>query len=403
MTRRLAPDSVKWAGLAFLAAWASELTGCGSQTSGAGGPVVRDSAGVEIVENLDLRWNAEEGWSVDPVPELDLATSGRGAPHEFDRVTDATRLRDGTVAVADYTSREVRLFSASGEFLRRVGREGEGPGDFQRLRSVDRYRGDSVVVYDHSLSRVTVLSPEWEAARFISLREIADRVPELYPVTDSTFVSFVFSYSSIRDVLGYYRIPVAVVRLSAIGTVLDTLAVVPGWDGFSVPRGDLRPLFSRSAHMDVGRGQFVIGTADRMEYQQFSADGALVRIVRVPEYDLSLSSSDVERERQALMPEDLPAVIRVAVERMPPPTSRPAYSDLLLDSEGYVWAAVYHALFELDLPTEWQVFDPQGVWLGAVQFPSRFDAFQIGRDYVLGRLRDDLDVEHVQVLRLHRR
>lgn len=34
--------------------------------------------------------------------------------------------------------------------------------------------------------------------------------------------------------------------------------------------------------------------------------------------------------------------------------------------------------------------------------PDRFTVFEIGRDYLLGVRRDDLDVEHVQLLRLDR-
>jgi hypothetical protein len=56
----------------------------------------------------------------------------------------------------------------------------------------------------------------------------------------------------------------------------------------------------------------------------------------------------------------------------------------------------------LDEPRKWEVFDPAGAWLGTLSTPARFSVLEIGRDYVLGVRRDDLDVEHVQVLRLRR-
>jgi hypothetical protein len=34
--------------------------------------------------------------------------------------------------------------------------------------------------------------------------------------------------------------------------------------------------------------------------------------------------------------------------------------------------------------------------------PARFTPLEIGRDYVLGVRRDDVDAEHVQVLKLNR-
>ena len=51
----------------------------------------RDSAGIAIVESGSPRWGAGDGWTIDPQPLVDLATSGAGANHEFFRVVDAMR------------------------------------------------------------------------------------------------------------------------------------------------------------------------------------------------------------------------------------------------------------------------------------------------------------------------
>ncbi len=46
------------------------------------------------------------------------------------------------------------------------------------------------------------------------------------------------------------------------------------------------------------------------------------------------------------------------------------------------------------------VFGGEGIWLGTVVLPDRFDLYDIGDDYVLGRWQDDLDVVHVQLYEL---
>ena len=38
---------------------------------------------------------------------------------------------------------------------------------------------------------------------------------------------------------------------------------------------------------------------------------------------------------------------------------------------------------------------PQGAFLGMVETPCRFQAFEIGSDYLLGGWADEVDVEHV--------
>jgi hypothetical protein len=53
-------------------------------------------------------------------------------------------------------------------------------------------------------------------------------------------------------------------------------------------------------------------------------------------------------------------------------------------------------------PSRWEVFGADGEWLGAVFTPERFAVMEIGADYVLGVFRDEMDVEHMQLLRLIR-
>ena len=50
----------------------------------------------------------------------------------------------------------------------------------------------------------------------------------------------------------------------------------------------------------------------------------------------------------------------------------------------------------------WDILDPEGRWLGTIQTPTRLTIFEIGSDYVLGRYRDELDIEKVRLHTLHR-
>ncbi len=83
---------------------------------------------------------------------------------------------------------------------------------------------------------------------------------------------------------------------------------------------------------------------------------------------------------------------------MPFPETMPAYADLLVDAEDNLWVEEYRR------PgveaARWQVFDPDGELLGAIETPRRFNVFEIGGDFVLGRWVDELDVEHVQLYKL---
>jgi hypothetical protein len=51
-------------------------------------------------------------------------------------------------------------------------------------------------------------------------------------------------------------------------------------------------------------------------------------------------------------------------------------------------------------PSLWRLHLPDGGALAALELPARFEPFDFGEDWVLGRARDELDVERVRLYRL---
>lgn len=65
---------------------------------------------------------------------------------------------------------EIRVFDGSGAFLGRIGREGEGPGEFIQITAVVEGPGDTLHVFDERNVRWSVLSPRtFELVRNIRL------------------------------------------------------------------------------------------------------------------------------------------------------------------------------------------------------------------------------------------
>ncbi len=82
------------------------------------------------------------------------------------------------------------------------------------------------------------------------------------------------------------------------------------------------------------------------------------------------------------------------------PETKPAYSRILVDPDGFLWVADYPA--HGDQHTHWKVFDPEGGWLGTVETPYGGYIHQIGDDFLLGIWVDELDVEQVRMYRIER-
>lgn len=388
-----------------LALLAIPLMACTDDTPRASTAIVRDSAGVRIVENTSPLWQDGQEWHLGEEPVVDIG-GGDTEEDQLFRVRDATRLGDGAIAVADGGSNEIRVFSRTGQHRWTVGRSGDGPGEFRRLSQVARFRGDSLIGFDLSIGRVTVIDRDGIVSRVMSTYSRDVRMREVYALSDSTLIGVVpGGRSAINE--GLHRRLQYIVRLAAnTGAPIDTVTLYPGSEVFDFSGGgfvgSILPLFGKSSYVAVHQGRVLVGTADSMSYSVFTDSGRLERIVRVPGYDLTLTAAQIERERAPRLAEvaDMPQIMRNAVAGLPRPSTRPAYADLVVDSEGFVWVAAYHGFTEPDQPTDWEVFAEQGKWLGTVRMPPRLTVYEIGRDYVLGLWRSDLDVEHVQLYEL---
>ena len=98
-------------------------------------------------------------WTVGPKPIVDLG--GASTPQEeFNRVPRVLRLRNGTIVVPNEGTKNLRFFDGSGRYLRTVGRDGSGPGEFRSVQTTLRKAGDSILVWDWSQRRLTLLAPD---------------------------------------------------------------------------------------------------------------------------------------------------------------------------------------------------------------------------------------------------
>ena len=84
---------------------------------------------------------------------------------------------------------------------------------------------------------------------------------------------------------------------------------------------------------------------------------------------------------------------------IPLPERLPAYEQIVLDRDENLWLAEYVVLEETPV---WQVISPDGHWLGSVAMPPGGRISEIGKDYVLGTWRDELDVEKVRMYGLEK-
>lgn len=392
--------------------------GCQSDTDQPPAVVLRDSAGIEIVENRVPAWAPDEIWTVAPQAELVIggtdASAGSGdSTHLVWSVTDVAPLSDGRVAVLSSQEQTVFLFEPSGEFVRSIGREGRGPGEFGYPEHLQILPGDTLVVWDYMFGPVTYFNPVGEVLRswradvgavFAAVRKPNQISPERVhlPMTDGSYIVLVGliqgSFVPPADVP--YRVPVEFFRIDS------------AYGAHSLGRWQEREhLYSRGVYaglpfafgVQIAAGDsplaVYISSSDRYEVHEFTSTGALVRIVRRTVEPIPITAMDVVEWKDRVDPSagwDWDAWDRIVAELAR--NFRPPVVGLLVDSEGYLWVK------DREDPgsSEWSVFDPAGRWQGTLKVPvERLE--WVGPRLILGVNRDPATgLEAVKGYRLSR-
>jgi len=372
--------------------------------------VVRDSAGVAIVDNVMPGASDPVGWTLGPEPAVSIGSVGGDDRYQFFQVEAAVRMADGRIAVANRGTSEIRLYDDSGTYLEAWGAEGEGPGEFTNLNALSSWVGDSLMAWDRGLRRASFFDGDGNLGRTLSFAafEGVDR-PELIAVLGdgSMAVSGPASLGELSTQL--LRPPRDFRRAGPDGAILGVLGTFPGAERFlevnlPVSVNVTSYPFGRETLVAAWGAHVLISPTDRYTLDVYDTAGSLTRSVRTDAPASPLTEQHmaavVESRVAEASPEQAPG-IRQTYAAMPLVETLPAFSDVVVDALDYLWVRSYRPPPEA--PGPWVVFDPSGRVLGSLETPAGLELFEIGADYVLGRYTDDLDVEYVQLWTLGRK
>jgi hypothetical protein len=376
------------------------------------GFIETDSAGVRIVENVDPTWSGADIWRVAEFPELTLGGLDAAPEYEFFDVAGAVRLSDGRLVVANAGSYELRFYTAKGTYQAHAGRQGGGPGEFERISWIQRHGGDSLVAYDSRQRRLSIFDSVGLFVRSItSTAPGSPRLPSFIGMFEdgSLLASRAFRPDAVT---GVGRTETPLFRYRADGDAFDSIGTHPGSEyyvqttGRGLTVGTLR--FGGRTEVRAARDHYYVATTDTYEVQRYSISGILQTIVRKRHTNLSVTDEDAATSLDAQLAElDNPSfrpVIEELYASMPLPETMPAYGaagtgpSILLDDPGNLW------IRELNRPGDdrerWTVFDARGRLQGTLRLPDGLRPFHIGTDFILGVAKDDLDVERVLLYEL---
>jgi hypothetical protein len=164
-----------------------------------------------------------------------------------------------------------------------------------------------------------------------------------------------------------------------------------------------RPPFGRALHSALAPTRFYVGDDDRYAVSAFSPEGALLYVVQLDSADREVTEKDIQAYMDIRIPPNrdfkrsfLEPPLRALITHR----TMPAFSALRADPDGNLWARDFELSLPADQRERWNIFDPNGRYLGALEMAKGFALMTVGSDYIAGVSKNAYGTEQVRIYEL---
>lgn len=407
--------------LAAVLACALVLAACGDQRPGTEwqGSVV-DSAGTQVVHNpAEGLWTEETRWTYRE--ELRIGALDGSPELQFGQISGVDVSPEGEILVLDAQAQEVRVFGPDGAYLRTLGEAGSGPGELgPGAAGVFLAPDGSVRVVDPLNQRVNAYEPDGTPRGSFPL-DFRGGIPLRWEMDPSGRLVAQLRGMGVPGMEAHEGGDPIVVY-GEDGTVTDTIHRLPRGQSVEFSQGQVPRIrmFEPEPLWDLGsEGTLVSAMNDRYLVDVRDAAGELRHMFSLPFERRPVEESDRTLFRRLLreVMENQgtpPQAVEAVLSNVSFGESYPAFGSLLSGPGGTTW--VQNILTAADISEgeveeinpqdlgspRWDVFDPEGRFLGTLELPRRFTPLRVVDDAIYGVWRDDLDVQHVMLLQIER-
>jgi hypothetical protein len=341
------------------------LISCAKEKSGWAGSIEEEN-GVTVVRNPKQPIHTGSVLSFEE--ELALRPDAESQEPLFNIITAICVDDAGTIYVLDMGDCQIKVFSENGDFLRAIGRKGQGPGEMQMPSAMDLAGDERLVVYDMGKSCLSLFSFSGD---FIKDLSVAKYFP-LVRVRSDQKGHFVIQYHFRDDKIIGYKI---ILLDSNLEPVSDIASVERKQNPPRV-MSLINPLLSYRITKD---GQILTGYGVDYELRFLNQNGGLVKKIITDYTPLPLTNEDKKRLTEERFPKSRGGVPEGY--KMEFPDHYPPFSSFLIDSVGRIFVRTYEEAG--DGMHFYDIFDPEGHYLARVPIYDNPGAIKNGKLYTV--------------------
>ena len=368
------------------------------------------------------------------IEELSIGVADGAEEYMLGEIADITLARDGSIYVFDRQVPAIRQYDAQGTFLRAIGRRGQGPGEYHSASGLATMRDGRLLLWDTGNWRINVYSAG------------GDVLTQWMTPSGSIGSTATYSRALLVDTAGrivtrktiiragdFRNRPTVWLRFNPDGTPLDTIHPPPA-------SREMAELSATAGRSSVSRpvpfapkrivvmspyGYLIAALPDRYAFELHQPGQPVVSVRRdvKPQPVSRAERADARREVEERMRQTDPAWSWNGPDI---PDVKPLFADIHVGLDGRIWVAVIPEVgtrigsvsggggigpgtrrpatqgppSEPQRPALYDVFEPDGQYLGQVETPARFSSVLRRGDQVWGIAFDADDVPRIKRFRI---
>jgi hypothetical protein len=333
------------------------------------------------------------GTNVRLVPNLTVGMADGPREYMFGRIDLFAVRPDGKFYIYDGKDRQIAMYDASGKFVARIGRLGDGPGEYRLLQGMAVVDDTVLAAWDPRNLRLSYFGSSGKLLESRTVRGVPAAFGRSPFGVDAHGVHY-FRGVDLRRRDSGGQSGVIYIRVSRSGALIDTLPVPmenagAGAISIGLHFGARKNFHVATISARYAGGGLVSGRNDRYAISFRPAPGDPPLVVertheRVTVHADERSEWDAfARDRERSQPPPNARVITgPPFEARPTPPLKPVFRSLFADADGRVWIELYVAAVKGESsvdgrakltwhePTVYDVIHRDGTYLGRIRLPE---------------------------------
>lgn len=276
---------------------------------------------------------------------------------------------NGLVYRADKAERTILVFDEDGKLVKKLGRDGRGPGEFQSIVALDVFE-DHLVAYDSNLGRISTFSTtnhELEEVLTIDFKQWDDIVKASFkrPQTVKVISPETYLISTIKEkkdenyVQSYYQMNAKGQIVS--GEIVETENLESHIGSTSQGhRAGIKLTFSTNGQIELSEsGQVYHINTGEFLVSQYDTQGKLLQAIYYPFEKTSLDEDAFVEEQHPNM--------QSVYDNVDFPDTWPALESLFIDDENNIWVST---IVDDQSVRQWYILDESGDVKATFDWPT---------------------------------